>query len=527
MKFLKCNPSHNLCNRLHPFLRIASFFLVFLASESLAVDFYVSSQAGDDARDGQTPDTAWKGLEKVNNAPLMPGDRVFFQCGSVWNGQLRISASGTHGKPLQFNSYGSGSFPRIDTAGTFEDAILIRNAQYVEVRNLELTNRGVDDRPRRGVNIVADNCGTLKHIIVSGLFIHDVNGTQRNKDNGGINFRTLGNRSASRFDGLFLERNIIWRVDRSGIAAQSYHASRKRWNPSINVIIRDNWVGDVGGDGIVPWATDGCIVEHNIVQGANERAGNYNAGIWPWSTDNTVMRLNRASGVKTLKDGQGFDSDYNSRNTILEYNLSHDNEGGFLLICTPGKRNPDDNIGNLGTIARYNISRNDRARTFHVSAAQNTLIHDNAVYIETGLDVQMILLTDWSGWPDGLEVSNNLFHSTGIARYGHEISRSKDGSYGIGAGWGPATNVVFGGNRYVGKHIDAPSETKVQTLTAPQPMEFNDWPGPQFDPKQPQQFSAFIKEHRAWMLRLMEKQFGRKPATLPEVLGEFSFDNPK
>ena len=172
------------------------------------------------------------------------------------------------------------------------------------------------------------------------------------KDNGGIIFRTNGDKVPSRFDGLRIERNIIWKVDRSGIAAQSYHWKRTHWFPSLHVVIRDNWVGDIGGDGIVPWATDGVLVEHNILQGANERAKSYNAGIWPWSTDNSLFRLNHASEVKTLLDGQGFDSDYNSRNTIFEYNLSNDNEGGFMLICNPGSQVSKDNLGNIGAIVQ-------------------------------------------------------------------------------------------------------------------------------------------------------------------------------
>jgi hypothetical protein len=99
---------------------------------------------------------------------------------------------------------------------------------------------------------VAANIGTLTNIVVSDLFIHDVNGTQRIKNNGGIIFTTRGERIPSRFDGLRIERNIIWRVDRSGIVAQSYHARRNRWFPSRNVVIRDNWLGDLGGDGITP-----------------------------------------------------------------------------------------------------------------------------------------------------------------------------------------------------------------------------------------------------------------------------------
>ena len=39
-----------------------------------------------------------------------------------------------------------------------------------------------------------------------------------------------------------------------------------------------------------------------------------------------------------------------------------------------------------------------------------------------------------------------------------------------------------------------------------------DWPGPQFDPSHPEAFSSYIKAHREWMLRLMQRQFGHRPS---------------
>ena len=265
-----------------------------------------------------------------------------------------------------------------------EDAVRLYNVQFIEVRDLEVTNHGAAPAVRRGVHIFLDNFGTGSHIVVSGLYIHDVNGTNQRKDNGGIIFRTNGNRTPSRFDGLTIERNIVWKVDRSAIAAQSYHSGRRRWNPSLNVVIRDNFVDDVGGDGIVPWATESVLVEHNIARNCNRRANSYNAGIWPWSTDNSLFQLNEASLTRTTKDGEGFDSDYNSRNTLFQYNYSHDNEGGFMLICTPVARNQQDNLGNTGTVIRNNISRNDRVRIFHLSGADDTTVTHNAIYVGPG-----------------------------------------------------------------------------------------------------------------------------------------------
>ena len=483
-----------------------------------AAEYYVDAKLGDDANSGTSAGKAWRTLEKVNASRFEPGDQVLFRSGGVWSGQLLIGARGEAGRPVVFRADGTGPRPRIEAGGRFEDAVLLRNCQHVVLRDLEVTNTGTEAVGagrllRRGVHVLGDNAGTLEDVTVSGLFVHDVNGTLKKKDNGGIIFTTRGEKVPTRFDGLRIERNIVWHVDRSGIVAQSYHAARTRWFPSTHVVIRDNWLADLGGDGITPWATDACLVEHNIVRGANERAGTHNAGIWPWSTDNTVIRLNDVSGVRTLLDGQAFDSDYNCRDTVIEFNLSHDNEGGFLLICTPGRRNARENVGNSGTVARYNISRYDAARTFYVSAAERSLVHNNAVYLAPGADVQVLVLTEWSGWAKGLEVRENLFVSQGVGRYGHAVSRGKDGSCGIGPGWGPATDVVFRRNRYLGVHENRPVETDADDSAAPDPITFDDWPGPQFDPHQPDTFGRFIDAHRGWMLRLMKRQFPKNAPT--------------
>lgn len=78
-----------------------------------------------------------------------------------------------------------------------------------------------------------------------------------------------------------------------------------------------------------------ALVEHNIVRQAGSRASGYSAGIWRWSTDNSLIQLNESALTRTRYDGQGFDSDFNSRRTTIQYNYSHDNAGGFLLICSP------------------------------------------------------------------------------------------------------------------------------------------------------------------------------------------------
>jgi hypothetical protein len=487
-------------------MRCCVFAGLLVCSSLSAATYYVHSGTGNDANPG-TDESPWRTLSKVNGTQFAPGDRILLHSGSTWREQLAPASSGREGSPIVIDRYGSGPMPHIEGGAKSEDTILLKNVQWIEVRNLEVTNRGNRPAVRRGVHIFLDNFGTAKHVVVSGLYIHDVNGVNTRKDNGGIIFRTNGDKTPSRFDGLTIERNIVWKVDRSAIAAQSYHWRRTHWFPSLRVVIRDNYVEDIGGDGIVPWATDSALIEHNIARHCNRRAKSYNAGIWPWSTDGSVFQLNEAAFTHTTLDGQGFDSDFNSRSTLFQYNYSHDNEGGFMLICSPGKRNEAENAGNVGTIVRYNVSRNDGERIFHLSAAERTLVHDNAIYVGPKLDVQMLITTDWSGWANGAVFRANSFFVEGTARYGHGTKRNADGTYELGDGWGPAQGIVFEGNRYYGQNIGRPEDTAAVIEASFKPPAI-DWETPQFDPAQPEDFDGFLNRHRQWMLKLFETQFG-------------------
>lgn len=476
----------------------------------VATIYYVDSAHGSDANPGTSPAAPWKSLAKINQTEFKPGDHILLHAASAWREQLQPRTSGTAAAPIVFDRYGDGAIPRIEGNGATEDVILLRNLQQIEVHNLEITNQGTTPAVRRGVHIVLDNFGTATHIVIDHLYIHDVNGTNEKKDNGGIIFSTNGPATPSRFDDLRIENNIIWKVDRSAIAAQSYHATRNHWFPSLHVIIRGNYIDDIGGDGIVPWATDGALVEYNIARNCNRRANSFNAGIWPWSTDNTLLQFNEASSTHDTRDGEGFDSDFNSRGTTFQYNYSHDNEGGFMLICSPGQRNPAQNIGNTGTIVRRNISHNDHTRIFHISTVQHTLVEENAIYVGPGLDIQMVLASNWSGWTEDAVFSNNRFYVEGTARYGHASASHPDGTYEIAPGWAPAKDIVFTGNQYFGTQIDRPEDATAR-LDPQVPAHARDWAGPQFDPAHPADFDVFMTRHKAWLRELMKSEFGDVP----------------
>lgn len=434
-----------------------------LAGTGDGATYYVDSVNGDDRNPGTSPEMAWKSLKKVNDTTFSPGSRILLKSGSVWKGQLWPKGSGSSASPNTIDYYGGSVLPRIDAAGLVEDAVLLKNQEYWEIQNLEITNTGTGDSVRRGVHVDAQEIGELHHIYLRSLRIHDVNGTDSVKPNGGISYTCEGDTKPSRFVDLRIENNEIYRVDRSGIFGWSTHWVRSKWYPTLGLIIRGNHLSDIGGDGVVAVAADGALIEHNVVAHANQRSEGYNVAIWPWSSDNTIVQYNEAYGTHGQRDGEGFDADWNSRGTIIQYNYSHDNDGGFVLICNEGGHSASESAGNVGTIVRYNISVNDRTRGINISGpVKDTQIYNNTIYVGKGHEVDLLQYADWGGWADSTYIRNNIFYVDGVGRISYATSRNADGAYVTAPGFGPSKNNVFDYNVYYG-NITAPNEANALT----------------------------------------------------------------
>lgn len=426
--------------------------------------FYVDAISGQDTNSGQSPESAWASLYKVNETTFKPGDQIYIKAGTSYKGQLVLKGSGTPKQPIFVDMYGEGAKPLIEAEGNFSEALLIKNVEFWNVQNLELTNDGpYREENRWGVRVLAEEFGEMKHIRLQYLNVHDVNGWLKKsyEEGSGIYWEAKGD-SPSWFNGLYIENCHLTRTDRNGICGMHPYVKRaENWNPSLNVVIRGNLLVDIGGDAIKPWGCDGALVEYNIVRGARTRCDDYAAGIWPWSSDNTLIQYNEVSGVKGYKDGQSFDSDYNCTNTIFQYNYSHDNEGGFMLICTP---KPDENnVGCVGTIIRYNLSVNDQTRTFDIGGgATDTHIYNNTIYVGKGLDVKLVNYGTWGedNWSDGMHFYNNIFYADkgAVLRVVERTKSNGDGTKESVPGVGRSTNNYFTSNSYYGKVLDVPKD---------------------------------------------------------------------
>ncbi|MFH4966664.1 right-handed parallel beta-helix repeat-containing protein [Gaetbulibacter sp. M240] len=421
-------------------MKIKRFFILvfsFIIEYTGATTYYIDAVSGNDSFSGMAMDQSWQSLKNLNATTFKAGDSILFKAGTKYNGQLILKGSGSKNHPIVIDSYGEGSKPVIHGEGKALYTLLLRNVEYWQIRNLEITNLG-DQRQakRRGVMILAEDFGDCHGIVLDGLDIHHVNGSLVKKEGGGsaIYWKNSGDRIKTRFVDLIIQNCYLHHCGRNGINSRGY-TKRDQWYPSLGVIIRNNILEQIPGDGIVPIGCDGALVEHNILRDFPDILSHKEAaaGIWPWSSDNTIIQFNEVSGHRAKWDGQGFDADWNCIGTIIQYNYSHDNYGGFLLICNNGSNiGSTSNVGTKNTIIRYNVSVNDGIRpypterkgpfspVFHITGpVENTAIYNNVIILpKNSLDQSIVYMDNWGGpWPMNTIFENNIFYSKGSSQF--------------------------------------------------------------------------------------------------------------
>ncbi|MFI5802077.1 hypothetical protein [Streptomyces sp. NPDC051561] len=335
------------------------------ATTHAATTHYVDCTTGNDNANGTTTRTPWRTLAKASTA-YRPGDRLLIKRGTTCTGTLAPTGNGTPSSPIRLDAYGTGAKPHIEGAGA-RAAVLLRNSQGWEIRNLDLSNTGPAPAPeerRAGLLVLLKDFGVGRHYVVDNVDVHDVNGSDH-KDpdpSGGILFVVQGDRTPTRFDGVRIEDSTVRKVDRTGIGTMSTWGRRAAYpdgpgtsfEPITGVRIQRNDVRDTGGDALVTHNADGARVEHNYVNGFNMRSAGYNAGVWSWNSDNVLTQYNEVTGGHGTRDSEAFDIDGGNTNNVFQYNYSHDNEGGFLLVCNGA------GMTSKGNKVRHNISINDR-----------------------------------------------------------------------------------------------------------------------------------------------------------------------
>lgn len=389
--------------------------VLFTYSNLWAEDYYINANSGNDSNNGTSPNSAWKTLEKVNAFTFSPGDNLFFRSGQVWNGQLLLNNSGTNGNPIKVDKYGNGNKPIINGGGLLTNSaatVLIKNAEYIEINNLELTNTNGDTDYQGDLWAILgelDIAGGMEanHIYIRNCFIHDVNGDVATKTTGGIYMTAFGE-DPSRYNDLRIENNEIDNIGGLGIANQSSYASiaSDTRYPSLNIKIRGNRISNTGRNNLIIRASDGSVVEYNtFVNSSRHDTGH---SIFCFNTDKVLIQYNETYGNTGSgnKDRGAYDADYNCKNTIIQYNYSHDNFWGFAIM----KRAVNENV----TI-RYNISENDSKAIYfygfeNQSGMTTANIYNNTHYLKSGIKISVFGRDGFKRTAIKTNFSNNIFH---------------------------------------------------------------------------------------------------------------------
>ena len=351
--------------------------------------YYVDSVDGSDTNNGTSRETAWKSIEKVNEMTYSEGDTILFKAGCKWQDTtLKPKGSGTHGNPILISSYGEGEMPKLAGNGKIEDVIFLKNQQYFEISNLDISNTvqgfmGVRNSENgsklndfRGIHVLGQDGGMLKNYYFHDLYVHDVTGDvcwvsggyvdvepgirkgrgwDLAKRTGGIIFEVLDPETTDPtiFDGITIEDSIINNNSFGGIVIKQWigddntglhWGSREEgkgnaptyecanWAPHTNVTIRNNYLSqagtDYGCDTILLMSVKNGMVEHNV----SRKAGI--CGVEMCSTDSISVQYNeiydtcsKAGGA----DSAGIDPDKMATNALIQYNYIHETGDGILL----------------------------------------------------------------------------------------------------------------------------------------------------------------------------------------------------
>ncbi|WP_104088016.1 right-handed parallel beta-helix repeat-containing protein [Cryobacterium sp. N19] len=376
-------------------LGVGTFTAGALPAAADEANHYVDCSASE-AGNG-TEAAPWNDLAQVNAHAFHPGDQLLFLRGSTCVGTLSPDGSGASDDPFVISDYGNATERAVIDGDGAQSAVHLLNAQHIVLSNLEITNAAAPGTQRRGVHVELADYGTGTGYLLENLYIHDVFGGDLKGPNGSaaIGFTVTGSAVPTRYDDVQILNNRIDHIDRQGILIVSSPWNNRpevgstapnNWLASTRVVVRGNTLTDLGGDGIVMNTTDGALVERNTVVGFQKRSAGYNAGIWPFNTDNTLVQYNDVSLGETHRDGMAYDVDQGNIGTTFQYNLSHDNAGGFFLLCNNGPgiiRN---------AVVRYNFSQNDAFRGVENcnGGVESANVHHNTIYIGDGVSQTVV-----------------------------------------------------------------------------------------------------------------------------------------
>ena len=388
-------------NYLNAVSGVASPSINSKSTNKLNSNYYVSPD-GDDDNPG-TADKPWKTMRRINHVHLSPGDSVILSSDDVFEGTLFLENYIADDRDLSIvvttTDRNEATIDAGDSAG-----IYLKNCKNVHITNLVIKGSG-RKYGNTSDGVYVENCQNiqLNHLEVYG-FQHS-----------GIHlFKNINTRVTN----VYAHDNGFAGINVSGTTIyDTTHYDNK--NIYIGHCIAENNPGDPtvndnhSGNGILVASVDGAVIEY--CEAFNNGwdmpwNGNGPVGIWIWDANNVMIQHCISHHNKTAKsaaDGGGFDFDGGVSNSVLQYNLSYENQGpGIGLFEFGAGKIWHDNV------VRYNLSYNDATNgTGSIGIwkgggeIHNCKVYNNTIY-NSNPEGSIFWLTHNL---EGMEFYNNIF----------------------------------------------------------------------------------------------------------------------
>src|SRR5688572_20143382 len=421
-----------------------------LEERRLMSTFYVSP-SGSDSNSGTSTSAPWRSISKVNSKDLNAGDVVLFKGGSTFHGTLSLTSGdgGTSSAPVRVGSYGTGKA----TISVSSGRGIVVSTGGVSIDNIKViaTSRSAT----YGIK-VASSSGTKSYIRINNV---DVSGF------GEYGINIVGESGSAGFSDVRITNSAVYNNLDAGL---KFHQD----DNTDTLVHRNVYVGNVKaynnpgdghsettGSGIELANVDGGIVERSLAwnNGAN---GNGGVGIWAHHANKITFRYNESwsNHTKAYRDGGGFNFDVNTRNSLMENNYAHDNDGhGFQL------NQWKNNTMFTGNVIRYNIAQNNGRRNGYSGIAVwgrvlNSSVYNNTIYQGQYSGTNRALRVHNSGagglYASNVAIRNNIVIARNGALLVEVPSAMLSGSRGIyfqgNAYWtyGSTFKISYGGSTY-------------------------------------------------------------------------------
>ncbi len=292
----------------------------------------------------------WNALAAAEAHPFAPGDVIALKRGTVCKGAFAPQGSGAPDHIIRLTAFGVGPRPKIVAPSTARQAFLLFNQQYWQVDSLDIAGGNT-----YGVFVTGDR-GTLHHLYLKNLYVHDVYGGRfKNKDNGLV---VVGPGSANIFfddvliDGVDAAHTNQWSGILVGGGSFPYKDDKQR---NTNVHIRNSTVHDVYGDGIVLFRDEDASIEDSAAwltgMEPTQDVGTPNA-IWTWTCLRCTVLNNEAYLTDSPGiDGGAYDIDWDDQFNTVEDNYAHDTQGYCIAVFAAGYVTSDSRVENNLCIA--------------------------------------------------------------------------------------------------------------------------------------------------------------------------------